>query len=72
MEKIDHLEMKKNWKITWYNIEFNALASELAYPLQVLYHFYHKGLPDWIKDPMSWQMVKPATYPELRRTTQQL
>ena len=71
-EKIDHLEMKENWKITRYNVEFNSLASELSYPQQVLYHFYHKGLPDRIKDPMSWQKEKPTTYPELRRTAQQL
>ena len=65
VERINNLKMKEDLKILKYNVEFNTLASELDYPAKVLYHFYHKGLPDWIKDPISYQPEKPASYAEL-------
>ncbi|KIM69866.1 hypothetical protein SCLCIDRAFT_18904 [Scleroderma citrinum Foug A] len=47
--------MKDGHQVTQYIVDFNWLASQVqGYGDGALWHFFYTGLPDWIKDELSW------------------
>ena len=59
--QLDNLSMKEGQKINKYVIEFNCLAGQVhSYGDGALCHIFYSGLPDHIKDEISW-VGKPHT-----------
>ena len=70
--QLDHLQMKDGHCITQYIMDFNWLASQVrSYSDGALQHYFYAGLPDWIKDKLSW-IGKPWTLEGLHVLSQEI
>jgi len=58
---LDNFYIKPNNKIFTYNVDFICYASQLGWGNSVLYHFYYKGLSNWIQNPISTQEQGKST-----------
>ena len=70
--QLNHLQMKDGHRITQYIVDFNRLASQVqGYGDSALQHYFYTGLPDRIKDELSW-IGKPWTLDELHALSQEI
>ena len=65
------LQMKDNQWMVKYLVDFNRLAARVTWGDSALQHQLYKGLPNWIKDEVSW-IGKPSTLSGICQLIQQI
>ena len=68
---LETLWMKDNQQMVKYLVDFNHLAAQVTWGYSTLRHQLYKGLPNWIKDEVSW-IRKPSTLSGMCQLIQQI
>jgi len=70
--QLEHLRMKDSYRVTWYIVDFNRLASQVQdYGDGALRRLFYSGLPDRLKDDIA-RVGKPLTLNGLRALCQEI
>jgi len=70
--QLKHLRMKDSYRVTWYIVDFNCLASQVQdYGDGALHCLFYSGLPDRLKDEIA-RVGKPLTLNGLQALCQEI
>lgn len=68
-DKLESLWMKDNQQMVKYLVDFNRLTARVTWGKSALWHQLYKGLPNQIKDEVSW-ISKPTKLADLQQLVQ--
>ena len=69
--ELEAVWMKDNQWMVKYLVDFNRLTAQVTWGDSALWHQLYKGLPNWIKDEVSW-IKKPSTLSRMQQLIQQI
>ena len=69
--ELEAVWMKDNQWMVKYLVDFNCLTAQVTWGDSALWHQLYKGLPNWIKDEVSW-IEKSSTLSRMQQLIQQI